>query len=86
MQNLMDLLGLGMLGDSQRVLAYSLSITDMGVLTNMLTMLMAFMGQFLEGLSRYGIDPLMGLGGMATLYQAPAAAELYLGMELPKLL
>ena len=86
MQGITDLLGLGMLGDSNRVLTYSLGITDMGVLTNMLSMLISFMGQFLEGLSRYGIDPLMGLGGMATLYQAPTAAELYLGRELPKLL
>ena len=86
MQSLTDILGLGMLGDSQRVITYSLSITDMGVLTNMLTMLTSFMGQFLEGIIRYGSDPLMELGGMATLYQAPTAAELYLGRELPKLL
>lgn len=86
MQNLTGLLGLGQLGDSQRVLTYSLGIMNMGVLSNMINMLTSFLGQFLEGITRYGTDPILGLGGMATLYQAPTAAELYLGRELPKLL
>ncbi len=85
MQGITDLLGLGMFGDSNRVLTYSLGITDMGVLTNMLNMLISFMGQFLEGIVRYGTAPILELGGFPTIMQAPTAAELYLGRELPKI-
>jgi hypothetical protein len=80
METIMGSLGLSNLW---RIVEYFLTGMTPTVSMNLLTNTGTMAVQLVEGIARYGMAPVMNQLNMGALFQAPTAAELYLGTTLP---